>query len=362
MSGARPVWDVVLPQGAAGELAGTTGPESWQLLLRTAGLARDLGYGRLWLLDRTDTLPRREPLPVWEGWTALAALAAALDGPGLGLLSAAPPFRNAALLAKRAACLDVLSGGRLELGLSTAEYGAEHVSTGAAPEGPYRAGAGHRALAETVAALRALWRGDPVTVAGEHVRLSAAHCVPVPSREGLPLAVRAPAGAGADAEHGAEPLPDAVVRECDAVQWSGDPQEVARAVEEFGRRRARLGLDPAGVRHALVAECRIFDSVLERDRWLASPHEVVFWSHHPDLLARRSLYGTPGQVADRAGRYVAAGIGEFVVWFRDYPSTESLRRLAEEVVPHVPLPAGPRGTGADAGPAAGPGPAQRKER
>ncbi|WP_147449792.1 LLM class flavin-dependent oxidoreductase [Streptomyces klenkii] len=364
---AAPRWSVVAPQGAAGELAGAGGAEGWQLLLETARTVRRHGLGALWLLDRTDTTPRRAPEPVWEGWTALAGLAAAVPGLELGLLSPAAPFRNAALLAKRAASADHICGGRLSLGLTAAAYGPEHHSTGAAPaageppsgeggapEGGFPEGGspeggffgdegGHRAVGETAEALRALWGGRPVTFAGEHVRLAAAHCVPAPHQQPLPLALRLDAG---EEGAGARRPADAAVRECTAVQWTGETHDIARAIEEFGWRRTALGADPGGVRHAWAAECRVFDSVLERDRWLCSPHEVHFWSHHPDLLARRSLYGTPDQIADRARSLLAAGVSEFVLWFRDYPRTTSLERLLTDIAPRIDTTAGPgAGTG-----------------
>ncbi|MEU5418562.1 LLM class flavin-dependent oxidoreductase [Streptomyces sp. NPDC001407] len=336
MTPATPRWSVVAPQGTNLELAGTGGREGWRLLLETARTVHRHGRGALWLLDRTDTLPRREPEPVWEGWTALAALAGAVPGLDLGLLSSAPPFRNAALIAKRAATLDVVCDGRLTLGFPAREYLPEHHSTGhevpTGLEADEEEAAGHRALGETVEALRALWGGQPVTFTGEHIRLTSAHCVPAPRQQPLPLALRTPAG---DAGSGALRPADATVRECAHVQWTGEPAQVAAAVTAFRRRRTELGLDPDGVRHAWAAECRIFDSVLERDRWLSTPHEVLFWSHHPDLLARRSLYGTPEQLTERARRLVAAGVAEFVLWFRDYPATTSLERLFQEVVPQV---------------------------
>ncbi|MEV5378479.1 LLM class flavin-dependent oxidoreductase [Streptomyces nondiastaticus] len=348
MTAAAPRWSVVAPQGAAGELAGTGGPEGWQLLLETARTVRRHGRGALWLLDRTDTTPRRAPEPVWEGWTALAGLAAAVPGLELGLLSPAAPFRNAALLAKRAASTDHICGGRLALGLTAAAYVPEHRSTGVAPpdepaDGPSAGGPSpgderaHRAVGETAEALRALWSGRPVTLAGEHVRLTAAHCVPVPRQDPLPLVLRLDAG---EEGAGARLPADAAVRECTAVQWTGETRQVAASVEEFGKRRTALGTDPGGVRHAWAAECRVFGSVLERDRWLCSPHEVQFWSHHPDLLARRSLYGTPDQITDRARSLLAAGVEEFVLWFRDYPDTTSLDRLLTDIAPRIDTTAG----------------------
>jgi alkanesulfonate monooxygenase SsuD/methylene tetrahydromethanopterin reductase-like flavin-dependent oxidoreductase (luciferase family) len=331
---AGPRRSVLAPQGARLELAGLSGAQAWRTLVETAELVRVSGYDTLWLEDRTDTVPRRELQPVIEGWTALGALAATVADIGLGLLSAVPPHRNAVVLAKQAASVDIVSGGRFQLGLPTTDHLAEHAAAGSTPLGTDTA----PALAETVEALRMLWSGVPAVVDGDVVKLAGAHAVPVPARSPLPLAVRA------DAAHpdAAALLPEAVVRACSSVQWQGEPEEVAHAVREFGRRRESLRLDPAGVRHALVAECRVFDDRLGLERWLSSPHVVVFWSHHPDLLARRSLYGTVDRLAERAGQYTASGIEEFVLWFRDYPATESLRRFAEEIAPRVPTarPAG----------------------
>ncbi|MEI7031031.1 LLM class flavin-dependent oxidoreductase [Streptomyces pratensis] len=325
---AGPRRSVLAPQGARLELAGLSGAQAWRTVAETAELARASGYDTLWLEDRTDTAPRRELQPVIEGWTALGALAATVADIGLGLLSALPPHRDAVVLAKQAASVDTVSGGRFQLGLPTADHLAEHVAAGRAVLG---AGAAP-ALAETVQALRTLWSGVPAVLDGDAVKLAGAHAVPAPAQSPLPLAVRADA-ARPDA---AALLPEAVVRACSSVQWQGEPEEVGRAVREFGRRRESLRLDPAGVRHALFAECRVFDDRLGLERWLSDPHVVVFWSHHPDLLARRSLYGTVEGVVGRAGRYTASGIEEFVLWFRDYPATTSLRRFAEEIAPRVP--------------------------
>ncbi|MFE6869819.1 LLM class flavin-dependent oxidoreductase [Kitasatospora sp. NPDC057692] len=336
-----PRWSVAAPQGAGLELAGLGGTEAWRTVADTAALARDCGYHAFWLEDRTDTLPRREPQPVVEAWTALGALAATVPGIDLGLLAAAPPHRNAVVLAKQAAGADIISGGRLSLGLTAAGALPEHVAAGTVPgsaltaatDGPDGDGAGD-VLAETIAALRALWSGTRTDAPGPAVPLAGAHAVPVPAQPRLPLAVRVDAAVPGAAAR----LPEAAVRECAVVQWQGEPGDLAAAIAEYGRRRERLGLDPAGVRHALAAESRVFEDRVARDRWLSTPHVVVFWSHHPDLLARRSLYGTPEQLVERATRYTEAGVGEFLLWFRDYPETAGLRRFAAEVVPAVPGP------------------------
>lgn len=323
-------FDAVLPQGAALELTGQDGPEAWTTFYETADLAAELGYRGLWVLDRTDTMPRRELQPVLEAWTALAAVAIRRRDIALGILAPAVPARNAGLLAKQSATFDLLSDGRFALGLSAGPVLPEHDSIGLAPAAAQPEPDPDRlsALAEMCDALRALWTGQPVTKNGRWVAFKNAHCVPVPVQPRLPVTVRLEA-----LTEGANLLPDLLVREVDVWQWTGEPPAVARAVANVARRREALGLDPAAVRHEVALECRLFETVAERDRWFATPNMVVFWSRHPDLLAKRNLYGTSEQVRSAVARYLEAGAERFVVWFRDYPNITSLRELATDVVP-----------------------------
>src|SRR5690348_10350252 len=118
-------WDLALPQGANLEFTGVAPDEAWRAMLTAAAEAERLGYDTVWALDRTETLPRREPRPVFDAWTALAAISQHTDRIGLGQLGLGAPVRDAARLAKRAACLDVLSGGRMALALETDGYPSE---------------------------------------------------------------------------------------------------------------------------------------------------------------------------------------------------------------------------------------------
>jgi len=317
-------WGVVLPQGADSELAGLAGPAAWSVVEQAAQVAAAGAYESVWVADRTDTLPRRSAEPVFEAWTALAALSGLVERVRLGVAVSGAPLRNAALLAKRAASLDVISRGRLELAFRTRDYAPEVESVGLTPPAPADLEAG---LTETVEAVRALWSGAATTYQGDHVRLADAHCVPTPVHS-IPVALRL---------DGANPLPasDRLLAACDTVQWQGSPEQVASAIEEFSERLERAGSPPDRVRHSVLLESRLFDSALERDRWLATPYVVVFWSHHPDVYAQRNLYGTTEQVADRLQRYRSAGATEFLLWFRDYPDGESLKRFAQEVAPAV---------------------------
>lgn len=114
---------------------------------------------------------------------ALGAAAAATERIGLGTMVLANDFRHPALLAKEAATLAALSGGRFALGLGAGWLRAEYAGAGL----PF-AGAGTRIerLAESVTVLRGLWSGEPLHFAGRHYQISGLSLAPVPERP-IPL-------------------------------------------------------------------------------------------------------------------------------------------------------------------------------
>jgi probable F420-dependent oxidoreductase len=90
----------------------------WSELLEMARLSEELGFDSLWLGDHLLYRdPDGTPRGPWEAWSVLAALAAVTHRVELGPLVAATSFRQPALLAKQAATIDEISGGRLILGL-----------------------------------------------------------------------------------------------------------------------------------------------------------------------------------------------------------------------------------------------------
>jgi alkanesulfonate monooxygenase SsuD/methylene tetrahydromethanopterin reductase-like flavin-dependent oxidoreductase (luciferase family) len=133
----------------------------WQAFIDTARRVDRLGYASLWCWDHLEAIFGDPHQAIFEGWTTLGAWAASTERVRIGLLVGANTFRNPGLVAKSAATLDHVSGGRAILGLGGAWFAHEHEAHGI----DFGAGPGDRLdwLDEAVAACRALLDGQAVT-------------------------------------------------------------------------------------------------------------------------------------------------------------------------------------------------------
>lgn len=121
---------IVLPQ-IEGMLAG--GSARWSDLLAVAQAAEAVGFDSVWLVDHFMFPPRETAQPAlgcWECSPLLGALAATTGRVELGTFVMNTGFRNPALLAKMADCVEEISGGRLILGLGAGNNGFEHRAFG----------------------------------------------------------------------------------------------------------------------------------------------------------------------------------------------------------------------------------------
>lgn len=103
----------------------------WSELAAMARRAEEVGFDSLWVGDHLlYRNPGEEPKGPWEAWSLLAALAAITNRIELGPLVAATSFHNPAMLAKKAATVDEISGGRLILGLGAGWNEPEYLAYG----------------------------------------------------------------------------------------------------------------------------------------------------------------------------------------------------------------------------------------
>ncbi|HET9417137.1 MAG TPA: TIGR03560 family F420-dependent LLM class oxidoreductase [Candidatus Limnocylindria bacterium] len=108
---------VIVPQGWTGEYAGWDAAEAWERTVAIAHEAERLGFESLWAFDHMHTTPEPTDEITFESHTVLSALARETRRVRLGHIVACAGYRNPALLAKMVSTLDVVSGGRAELGI-----------------------------------------------------------------------------------------------------------------------------------------------------------------------------------------------------------------------------------------------------
>lgn len=108
---------LMAPQGWKGEYDGWQPADAWRRTVELATQAEALGFESLWVFDHFHTVPQPTDEITFESFSVLAALAMRTDRVRLGHMVVCTGFRNPALTAKLSSTLDVISGGRFELGI-----------------------------------------------------------------------------------------------------------------------------------------------------------------------------------------------------------------------------------------------------
>ncbi len=301
---ALPHYDYSFPDGK---------PLSWPRLVDAAQRAEALGFDSVWIsdhffLDLARYGGSAVPFGTIEPFTALAALATATERVRLGTLVACAPFRHPAHVAKMATAIDLISGGRFDLGLGAGWYEPEFGAFGyeLAPTGDRFA-----MLEESVEVVAGLFAEGPFTHEGKRFRIDGAYNHPRPDQPGGP-----PIWVGGK---GGNRLLRLVARHA-----SGWNTVWKRAVDSFVERAGTLrqlaeagGRDPGSIRlsiglYTLVGEdekdlARRFRTLQRRAPGGALDEESL------DDYTRETLTGTPRACLEKLASLASAGAEEFIV-------------------------------------------------
>jgi F420-dependent oxidoreductase-like protein len=323
-SGAPLRYGVFAPQGWKLEYTGWSAADAWARTVELSQLAERAGYDHLWVYDHVETVPRREPTHVFEAFTTLAALSQQTSTIRLGQLVTCAAYRNAGLLAKEAAGIDVMSGGRLILGLGAGWYDREYRAYGY--DYP-SAGTRLAILEETVEVVKRLWTDETVDYEGRHLRFDGAYCDPKPIQR-LPEVWIGGGGERVTLRIAAQ--------HADKTNWQVGLDQFVHKSKLLEDHCARVGRDFDEIVRTHGPDCRLFDTDADLERWLDAPDGGSLWSRgDPREYVRDNLVGTVDAVTEKVQAYVDAGCREFVLWLRDYPASETLERFAAEVVPRI---------------------------
>ena len=106
--------------------------------------------------------------------------------------------------------------------------------------------------------------------------------------------------------------------------------------EVLRRHCEALGRDFDSISRTHAPDCRLFDNEADLARWLASEGGGDLWGNTPaDEYVRDNFIGTVEQVAGKMLGFIDAGCAEFVLWFRDFPATDSLAGVLTDVAPLI---------------------------
>ena len=287
-------------------------------LLRVWQEADRLGYYSASLFDLLT-------IDALECWTTLSALLAQTERIRAVPMVLANPYRHPVLTGKMVATLDVISGGRITLGIGAGGSRSDTVSSGL----PFPSTRARCAmLEEAIALIRRLWTEPSVDFDGRYYPVSGASILPKPTQRPMP-----PILVGG---HGPRYVLPAIGRIADISNaGSNDTVDEHRqhASVIFGAAEA-AGRDPATIELTHNADCVIAPTQREYDQLVADLAERAGMTvtEYQNGRLRNTLAGTPEQVCDRIQEYVDYGIRYFFVVFPDPAPSETLALFAEEVM------------------------------
>jgi alkanesulfonate monooxygenase SsuD/methylene tetrahydromethanopterin reductase-like flavin-dependent oxidoreductase (luciferase family) len=268
-------------------------------------------FASAWMIDHLQQ-------DLLEGWTALTYLAALHPELMWGHTVLSQSFRNPALVAKMAATLQFLSGGRFILGMGAGGDAEEHRAYG------YEfAAAGVRVaqLDEALQIIKALWTQPRVTFAGAHYQVEDAWCapqpIPVPT---IMVGAFRPKMLRLTARH----ADWWNVSSTNIVVYRAYVQEFARACEEVGR-------DPATVRRTWGGGCVCAPTATAVKVLAADRRDKLGEGYGYD--PGEDLIGTPAQLIERMQEFVELGVDYFMLDCGGFPQLTTVERLIDEVLP-----------------------------
>jgi F420-dependent oxidoreductase-like protein len=313
------IFGTFIPQGWKMELAGIDDPQAkWAKAVEIAVLAEELGYDSLWVYDHFHNVPVPAHETMFEAWTTLAAISQRTSRIHLGQMVGCAPYRNPGLLAKITSNIDVMSGGRLDLGIGAGWYEHEYKAYGYGfPSAADRI----RMLRETVEIVKSMWSEPDTTYEGRFFSMDGAQCDPKPVQSPHPPIL---IGGG-----GEQLTLRVVARLADRSNFGGKPHEFAHKCEVLKGHCEAVGRDYDEIMKTWSPE--VF--IRETEQEIVDAGSKSFWGEPFDSWSEGNLVGTPEQVCEKIRAYVELGCGGFMPWVSDYPETETLTLFAEQVIP-----------------------------
>ncbi len=317
-----------VPQGWRLDLAGIDVVEHWSTMLGIARQIEDRGYESLWVYDHFHTVPEPTQEVTYEAWTLMAALASTTETVRLGQMCTCNTYRPPSYLAKVAASIDVISGGRLEMGIGAGWYEHEHEGYGY----PFLEPAPRLGmLREGVEIMKAMWTEDVVDYSGKHYTLEGAISQPKPvQKPHIPFWI---------AGGGEQITLNIAARHAAYTNFGIDFDQFVHKSDVLRGHCEDVGTDYDSIVRSsnFNVLCAETEAEVESKKGWLKEH---LSRYIPEEKAQRNvdLYdstsGTPAQIIEELQRWEEAGMTYAIIYFPDpaYDSS-SLELFAREVMP-----------------------------
>jgi F420-dependent oxidoreductase-like protein len=288
------------------------------VVLRKVVLECDrLGFDSVWVYDHLQFSYG----PTLECWTVLSALAEATHKVRIGPLVTCNAFRYPSLLAKMAATVDMISGGRLNFGIGAGWHEAEAAAHGISFP---RAGTRVEMLDEALTIIKRLWTEDEVTFKGKHYSIDNAVCLPKPVQKPHPPIL---VGGGGDK------MLRVIARHANA--WNSgftSPEGFREEIVRLEKACKEVGRDVHEIENTFQSRIIIAEdeekAVKRAERWR---EERKGTPDDPDW--KFFIKGSPKTCAKMLKDFADAGVKHFTLLFADAANLQPLKLFAEKVMP-----------------------------
>jgi FMNH2-dependent dimethyl sulfone monooxygenase len=316
---------------------------SWAYVRRLAQRSEEIGFDLTLIAELFLNDIKGITAPSLDAWSVAAALAAVTERLEL-MVAVRPTFHSPAILAKHAAQVDRIAGGRLSLNVVSSWWRDEARRYGVTfDEHDDR----YARTKEWLQVVNGCWSQPSFTFAGKYYQVEETVLEPKPVRRPRPTIY-----AGGESEAGKT----LIACDCDAYVMHGDPAErVAPKVDDMRRRRAAVGGAP--MTYGMAAYVIVRDTESEANREVERITNVApgspGYGNYQDWISntkleqrvtledysvsnrglRAGLVGTPDMVADRIRELERAGVDLLLI--QCSPQLEEMERIAETVIPLV---------------------------
>jgi len=313
---------------------------SWDYVSRLARRSEEIGFDLTLIAELNLNDIKGIDAPSLDAWSTAAALAAVTRRLEL-MVAVRPTFHLPALLAKQAANIDHISGGRVSLNVVSSWWAEEAAQYGVhfdTHDDRYAR------TAEWLEIVDGVWKQDRFSFEGRYYRVDGTVLAPKPVSRPRPVIY-----AGGESEAAKE----LIASRCDAYVMHGDPADrIREKVVDLSARRERLGLPPMkfGVAGYAIVRDSEAEARRERERVTDVQQNAAGYTNYQQWLAgtqlerrmsieeysvsnrglRTELVGTPEQVSERIEELEAAGVDLLLLQFS--PQYEEMERFAAQVI------------------------------